>query len=284
MIYEVKPDEARADLPPVRQLKTELSMFTRDTESTRGRLKDSFQYIEAIRMAKEKQRFASEEEAMRNQVLSELFLNSVEYFGNTSLFVMEGRGYSSWHTEMSQPYLHEASLARKRLLENIGTYSKLFADSSDNKKFEVLRTVMQDARCAVIGKDTLDDYQAQDTKHHMVGILAEHKVCSALRQNGWKQAEYSSPEQDLGAEIDIVIPFPDRDPLGVQVKGIQKYAEIGVKWKRDLGIVWVNTPMHESHSPLSLSEAHSGKLSRKIESFLSPEFTAELEATSGIAA
>jgi hypothetical protein len=120
-----------------------------------------------------------------------------------------------------------------------------------------------------VGNNFAPDSQIIDTRGHLAGILAERKVCKALQDSNWPDAVYSPPEDDLGnARVDIIVPLKDRCPLGIQVKGIQRLKGLSVKWKEELRVAWVNTPMHEAHSPFKLNPAHTRFLARKIARFI----------------
>lgn len=253
-------------LPPMEQLKNEFALMRRGVESTRERISDSFQLIEAIKVAKERGQLEPTAETNRNQIISAMFLRAVEYFGNTTLFVMEGRGYPGWHTRDSQPYLLKAAAARKQLLEEIGTFDQIFSDVPDDKLYEVVSAIMHDARCVVVGKPALDELQNRDNKAHLTGILAEYKVCTALQENGLPQATYSSPEDDLSnRKVDVVVPLSSEDDyLGIQVKGFLRHKGFNVRWKEAESIFWVTTPMHDTYSKFRLSPQHAGRLISRI--------------------
>lgn len=248
----------------VGQLKEELMSHNEGVITTHERVDSSLYFIDAIKKAREKTRSEGIENA-RHEVMADLLTDGVEYFGNTSLFVMEGRGTKGWHNEKSKPYLINAITARNNLLETIDRYVTLFDDATENSAYEAFLAVMNDAKAVVAGMDSLGLHQRADAENHIRGILAEHKVYSAVKEMGIQGVTYSSPEYDLHGSVDIVVPIEGhRTQLDIQVKGQRRYSRLTASKRNATGIIWVIVPMNETQNPFSLKPTDKSRLSRKL--------------------
>jgi hypothetical protein len=252
------------------QLKSELMSRNEGVITTHERVDSSLYFIDAIKKAREKRRDEGIEDA-RHEVMADLLTDGVEYFGNTSLFVMEGRGTKGWHNEKSKPYLINAITARNNLLETIDRYVTLFDDATEDSAYEAFLAVMNDTKAVVSGINDLGFHQRADAENHIRGILAEHKVFSAIKEMGIQGVAYSSPELDLNGSIDIVVPVEGyENQLGIQVKGHRRNGKLTVTRRKATGIIWVTVPMNESQNPFSLSPADKRRLSSRLIKYAFP--------------
>jgi hypothetical protein len=258
---DITPQNLPYSMPSQQELTRELLFRNQGTESKLRRVDDSLDFLRAVSRARE---VAASGEQINNLILEELLTAGIDFYGNTALFVSEGRDEPDWHSEKSQPFLVQAVNARKNLLDWIGVYTNWFKNEDEKTLYSVLKTVMEDSKRVVSGSESLDPKHEAIVRDHLRGILAEYQVLKTV-QSLWPKSIYSSPEDDLyGRKVDILVPFGADETLGLQVKGRAKQRELSASWEKNEEQLLVVVPMGDPENQFKMSQRDSGRLIRKV--------------------
>lgn len=259
---DVLPDQ----IPGIHDLHSDFNHLLSGFTNNRYRVGLAIEYAEYLKSRFEPTVYSSSDQAYaKEQILPRLYLDTFVLLARRQEHHSVTKSLSQKRSPESLPVLHALINAKLDLQKNIAEYVELNPDKSSMIVFGNISQVMHQTRRLLYDDEVTEERAKNENLSQLSGILAEHKVLSALRE-GWPLATFGSVEQDTGG-TDIVIPT-QQDPsmaVALQVKSNRKAGgELSIN-DNDCRVPIVSVPMNTIiHDPLKLSWEHAKTLRKFI--------------------
>lgn len=199
-------------------------------------------------------------------VMAVLFLDSINHLSRDTIY--KNSLQNSKRRLDIQNEVNDLGNSYRTLQEHIGDYVRIFEGVPGDLKYEGLDAIMYEAGCLIYGQEEITNSEDLSRKL-LIGLLAEHKVLTALKEEGWELAFYSSVERDTRFKSDITVPVGDwrtRETVDLQVKALPRPEHKLDIWPipHSYRLLCVEVPMHRIYDQFSLSDQEKVHLKHTI--------------------